>query len=82
MPAVSGFEFLERLRAEQGGARIPVPVWTSKDVSREEHAVLRAATQALVLKGDGLAASLLRELEWLLPLPREQASRRKMLLSA
>jgi hypothetical protein len=44
-----------------------VIVWTVKDLTREEDEMLRAATQALITKGEG-AALLLAELAELAPL--------------
>jgi CheY-like chemotaxis protein len=68
MPGIDGFAFLERFRATAVGRRTPVIVWTVKDLTGIERETLRAATQGLVLKGDGTAA-LLAELRDLVPLP-------------
>jgi CheY-like chemotaxis protein len=65
MEGMSGFEFLRHLREEMGG-RIPVVVWTSKDVSDEERSRLTSQAQAVVLKSDG-AASLLEEIRHYVP---------------
>jgi PAS domain S-box-containing protein len=68
MPGMDGFGFLKRFRATAVGRRTPVIVWTVKDLTRKEREQLRAATQGLVLKGEGTAA-LLAELRDLVPLP-------------
>jgi CheY-like chemotaxis protein len=58
MPGMNGFEFLERLRDEPAGRRVPVIVWTVKDLTPEERIFLRSAAQAVVSKGQGGAAVL------------------------
>ena len=68
MPGVDGFEFLRRLRQTADGRRTPVIVWTSKDLTAEERAGLRAAAQAVVAKGNGTSA-LLEELRTWAPVP-------------
>jgi signal transduction histidine kinase/CheY-like chemotaxis protein len=75
MPGMDGFGFLKRFRATPAGRQTPVIVWTVKDLTREEDEMLRAATQALISKGEG-AALLLAELAELAPLaPAVEVSR-------
>ena len=62
MPEMDGFEFLKRFRAMPQCRRIPVIVWTSKDLSPEELAGLRASAQGVVQKGPGFDAAILDEL--------------------
>jgi DNA-binding response OmpR family regulator len=62
MPGMNGFEFLERLRDEPAGRRVPVIVWTMKDLTSEERVFLRSAAQAVVSKGQG-GAEVLAQLE-------------------
>jgi len=62
MPGMNGFEFLEHLRREPAGRRVPVIVWTVKDLNPEEHIFLRTSAQAIVSKGQGSSA-VLAELE-------------------
>jgi DNA-binding response OmpR family regulator len=62
MPGMNGFEFLEHIRAEPAGRRVPVIVWTVKDLTAEERTFLRASAQAVVSKGQG-GAAVLAELE-------------------
>jgi len=62
MPGMSGFEFLDQLRSGAEGPEVPVIVWTSKDLTSKEHAVLRASANAVVSKGHGGAAGVVAEL--------------------
>jgi signal transduction histidine kinase/CheY-like chemotaxis protein/HAMP domain-containing protein len=64
MPGMNGFEFLELLRREPAGRRVPVIVWTVKDLTPEERTFLRSSAQAVVSKGQG-GAAVLAELETL-----------------
>jgi DNA-binding response OmpR family regulator len=72
MPGMDGFEFLHRLRREAWGQRLPVLVWTGKDLTRRERDLLRGMAQRVLLKSEGSRA-LLAELESLLPLPGSAA---------
>jgi signal transduction histidine kinase/DNA-binding response OmpR family regulator len=62
MPGMSGFEFLDQLRGTEVGHDLPVIVWTSKDLSSDEHAMLRASASAVVSKGHGGSAGVVAEL--------------------
>ncbi len=62
MPGMNGFEFLEHLRQEPAGRRVPVIVWTVKDLSQEERRFLRESAHAVVSKGEG-GSRVLAELE-------------------
>jgi CheY-like chemotaxis protein len=62
MPGMNGFEFLDRLRRDPAGRGVPVIVWTVKDLSSDEHALLRASAQAVVSKGRGGSAAVIAEL--------------------
>ena len=53
MPGMNGFEFLNHLRREPAGRRVPVIVWTVKDLSPEELRFLRESAHAIVSKGEG-----------------------------
>ncbi len=57
MPGMNGFEFLMQLRRETGG-RIPVIIWTSKDLGADERARIASQAQGVVLKSDGVAGLL------------------------
>lgn len=62
MPEMDGLEFLSRLRPTQRGRRLPVLVWTGKDLSGPEVQELRARAQALVPKGEPGMGAVLRAL--------------------
>jgi len=68
MAGVSGFEFLDRLRRDPNVRRIPVIVWTAKDLSLDERAMLRASASAIIAKGAaGGGAAVVAELDAFLP---------------
>ena len=62
MPGMDGFEFLRRLRDTPGGEQIPVLIWTSKALSREERERLSHSAQGVMDKGADGRATLLKEL--------------------
>ncbi|MBI2896427.1 MAG: PAS domain S-box protein [Deltaproteobacteria bacterium] len=62
MPGMDGFEFLRRLRRAKHGRRVPVIVWTVKDLTAEERERLQATAQAVVAKDAESTSSLLEEL--------------------
>ncbi|HUQ07371.1 MAG TPA: response regulator [Kofleriaceae bacterium] len=62
MPGMTGFEFLAQLRADPRWHGVPVIVWTGKDLSSEEHQLLRASANAVVTKGHGGSAGVIAEL--------------------
>jgi CheY-like chemotaxis protein len=68
MPGMSGFEFLTRLRFDPLLRRIPVIVWTSKELTLNELAALRSTANAVVAKGPSAKAAVLSELAACLPL--------------
>ncbi|MBI3271843.1 MAG: response regulator [Planctomycetes bacterium] len=63
LPGMSGFEFLRHFRARPVGRHTPVIVWTTKDLTAEEHAQLRPLAQVVVSKGQGGISPLVAELE-------------------
>jgi CheY-like chemotaxis protein/anti-sigma regulatory factor (Ser/Thr protein kinase) len=73
MPNMTGFEFLETFRATTAGRHVPVIVWTSKDLTKEELARLRSSASAVVSKGHDGNARVLAELEVSLPLKKRDA---------
>jgi len=51
MPVMDGFEFLRELRNREDGRDIPVVVVTAKELTAEEHNLLRACVENIVQKG-------------------------------
>jgi CheY-like chemotaxis protein len=70
MPEMDGFEFLDRLRQSARCRLIPVIVWTIKDLSPEENALLRASATGVVAKGKPGGSNLVEALRALLPRKR------------
>jgi CheY-like chemotaxis protein len=65
---MGGFEFLDHLRRDATLRRIPVIVWTGKDLTLDERAMLRASAKAVIAKGSvGGGAAVLAELAAFLP---------------
>jgi CheY-like chemotaxis protein len=51
LPDISGFEVLEKMRDEASIADIPVVVFTGRELSSEEDAVLHTMARSVVVKG-------------------------------
>jgi PAS domain S-box-containing protein len=62
MPEQEGFDFLSRFREIPKARRVPVIVWTGKDLSKTERRKLESSAQGIVLKGQG-PTTLLTELK-------------------
>ena len=77
MPGMDGFQFLEAFRRTPRGRRTPVIIWTIKDLTAEERARLRAAAQAIVLKGEGAPARLVEEIRNHIATERTGPARRR-----
>ena len=56
LPRMNGFEFLRHFRRTAAGARIPVIVWTGRQLSSSDVQELVPLTEAIVAKGDGSTA--------------------------
>lgn len=72
MPGMTGFEVAEQLRRQHATARIPIIVFTAKDLSAADRERLRHGVQGTVMKGASAGAGLLRAiraLEVSRPLP-------------
>jgi signal transduction histidine kinase/DNA-binding response OmpR family regulator len=67
MPEMDGFQFLEQFRQLPNCRRIPVIVWTAKDLTADELARLRASAQGVVAKNGNVATTLMDELRTFLP---------------
>ena len=63
MPGMDGFEFLSRLRNLSESSQVNVVVWTAKELSKEDHAILDVMAQAVVLKRHGRIEDLLKVIE-------------------
>jgi CheY-like chemotaxis protein len=78
MPEMDGFEFLDRFRRTEAGARTPVIVWTVKDLTAEERVRLRTSAQRVVQKGAGEVSALVEELNAYVPAhPRAEGTAAK-----
>jgi signal transduction histidine kinase/DNA-binding response OmpR family regulator len=67
MPEMDGFQFLEQFRQLPRCRRIPVIVWTAKNLSVDEFTRLRASAQGVVAKNGNPATTLVEELKTFLP---------------
>jgi DNA-binding response OmpR family regulator len=65
---MNGFEFLRRFRKTTVGRRIPVIVWTGKDLTDSERVELRSAADSIAKK-DNQADQLIHELKNILRTP-------------
>ena len=61
LPDMSGFEVLERMRAEHSLADVPVVVFTGRELSAEEDAQLHTMARSIVVKGVESPERLLNE---------------------
>jgi CheY-like chemotaxis protein len=60
MPGMSGFEVAEMLKRSETTARIPIVVFTGRDLSASERDRLRHGIQGLVIKGNSAGTRLIR----------------------
>ena len=61
LPDMSGFEVLERMRADTALADVPVVVFTGRELSVEEDALLHTMARSIVVKGVESPERLLNE---------------------
>ncbi len=61
LPDMSGFEVLERMRADRSLAEVPVVVFTGRELSAEEDAQLHTMARSIVVKGVESPERLLNE---------------------
>jgi HAMP domain-containing protein/CheY-like chemotaxis protein/signal transduction histidine kinase len=61
LPDMSGFEVLERMRADKELAEVPVVVFTGRELSGEEDAQLHSMARSIVVKGVESPERLLNE---------------------
>jgi PAS domain S-box-containing protein len=62
MPDMDGFEFITRFRQLPIGRRVPIVVWTAKDLTQEEEAWLLESTAGVLAKGNADQTSLIDQL--------------------
>jgi protein-histidine pros-kinase len=62
LPSMDGIEFVSRFRKLRAGPRVPILLWTVKEVSDDVRARFRSAAVDVIAKGIGGAAALLDEL--------------------
>jgi signal transduction histidine kinase/CheY-like chemotaxis protein/ligand-binding sensor domain-containing protein len=60
MPGMSGFELADALRQRETTSRIPILVFTAKELTAEDRERLRNGVSGLVTKGSAAAARLIR----------------------
>jgi signal transduction histidine kinase/DNA-binding response OmpR family regulator/ligand-binding sensor domain-containing protein len=60
MPGLSGYQVAELLRQREATARIPIVVLTAKELTDDDRAQLRHATNETVMKGTAAASRLIR----------------------
>jgi signal transduction histidine kinase/DNA-binding response OmpR family regulator/ligand-binding sensor domain-containing protein len=60
MPGLSGYQVAELLRQRETTARIPIVVLTAKELTDDDRAQLRHATNETVMKGTAAASRLIR----------------------
>ncbi|MFA7382587.1 MAG: response regulator [Desulfurivibrionaceae bacterium] len=61
LPDISGFELLRRLRSDEKTARLPVIIYTGRQLSREEERELRQSSESIIVKGARSAERLVDE---------------------
>jgi PAS domain S-box-containing protein len=70
MPGMDGFQFLRQFRARPEHVRVPVLIWTVKDLTSKEHRLLMASAQRVLAKGGRMETTgLITELRALLESP-------------
>lgn len=74
MPEIDGFAFLHRMDAMRPGQRVPVFVWSVKDLSAAELEVFRNRARTTVLEGKRTGNGLLRELSDIVTQPNDGSS--------
>ena len=65
MPGLSGYQVAQRLRQRESTARIPIVVLTAKELTDDDRAQLRHATNDTVVKGAAAASRLIRAIRQL-----------------
>ena len=63
MPGMSGFQVAARLKEREATARIPILVFTAKDLSEEDRELLRHGVNGIVMKGSAAGARLISAIQ-------------------
>jgi signal transduction histidine kinase/DNA-binding response OmpR family regulator len=63
MPGMSGFQVAARLKEREATSRIPILVFTAKDLSEEEREQLRHGVTGIVMKGSAAGARLISAIQ-------------------
>jgi len=58
---ISGFDLLKRIRSDKSIDKIPVIIYTGKELTKEDEAALRKQADSIVIKGAGSQERLLEE---------------------
>jgi HAMP domain-containing protein/CheY-like chemotaxis protein/signal transduction histidine kinase len=66
LPDMEGEKLIEELRARDGTSRVPIIVYTARDLQHEEEARLRRLSSAIVIKDGSAPERLLDELNFFL----------------
>ncbi|MEO5332357.1 MAG: response regulator [Magnetococcus sp. YQC-5] len=61
LPGMSGFELLEQITANQEVVKIPVIIYSGRDLSREEYSRLRLYTDSVIMKGEDSGERLMHD---------------------
>jgi PAS domain S-box-containing protein len=72
MRGMSGFDFIERFRELPDCARVPIIIWTVKDLTSAERERVRGTTSAVVAKGSADGGALLNELRRFFAIPPQE----------
>ena len=76
MPGMDGFDFLDRLRELPTYQRVPVIVWTNKDITAADRLRLESSAQSVALKGRHGIEAILNELKRHVPMDSETETTR------
>ena len=77
LPDMSGFDFLEKIKANEGLKKVPIIIYTGKDLSKEENSRLTKLANTVVLKTADSHARLLDETTLFLHRVESQLSKEK-----
>jgi DNA-binding response OmpR family regulator len=76
MPGMSGFEVIEALRQQSGRPKVPVLVFTAKELTRGEWVNLERSVEGVLRKGSGGVHLLLEDIRRIVGSPAAQDEER------